>query len=106
MVPTRNLAAHFNRYLSEGNMDVINIVREYLIKNGYDGLLQPGECGCALEDLAPCGEIQESCIAGYKGPCTCGEGCDFDIYVKRSDSQAATPDAPEYPGGSGFYGQY
>jgi len=68
-------------------MDVINIVREYLIKNGYDGLFQSNECACEITDLAPCGEFQTDCIAGYKGPCICGQGCDFDIYLRKQENQ-------------------
>ncbi len=64
-------------------MKVIDIVKKYLAENGYDGLCQPGVCGCVIEDLAPCSEMNEDCEAGYKGPCRCGEGCDFDIYVER-----------------------
>jgi hypothetical protein len=36
-------------------MDVKTIVREYLIKHGHDGLCNE-DCGCGLDDFAPCGE--------------------------------------------------
>ncbi len=45
------------------------IVEDWLRKNGYDGLWQDTEegCGCGLDDLAPCGEVNmEDCRAGYK----------------------------------------
>jgi len=60
-------------------MDVREIVKEYLEKNGYDGLFHPGMCSCTSDDLFPCGEPYPWCEPGYKVPCACGEGCDFDI---------------------------
>ena len=61
-------------------MDVKSIVQSYLKENGFDGLVQRGMCGCAIDDLAPCDHLYGNCETGYKGPCICGEGCDFDIY--------------------------
>jgi hypothetical protein len=48
------------------------IVREYLEREGYDGLANPDlECGCFLDDLFPCGgdlcSVNE-CEAGHKVP--------------------------------------
>ena len=65
-------------------MTVIDIVLKYLKDNGYDGLLdRHGECGCEIDDLAPCGEMQETCEAGYQAICSdkCdhGTGCDWHI---------------------------
>ena len=34
-------------------MNVMEIVKEYLQKNNYDGLAGD-DCGCELEDLMPC----------------------------------------------------
>lgn len=46
---------------------VIEIVVEYLKSGGYDGLANAeAECGCFLDDLAPCGEMGEHCMAGRK----------------------------------------
>ena len=47
--------------------DVNNMIKEYLIKNGYDGLYN-GDwgCGCTINDLAPCGDNIINCNAGYK----------------------------------------
>ena len=44
---------------------VLEIVREYLEKHGYDGLCNE-ECGCTLEDLEPCGEMMSDCCACYR----------------------------------------
>lgn len=66
--------------------DVIYMVREYLEKNGYDGLYYPGECACTIKDIAPCGQIDGSCIAGHYISLACDEH-DFHIGDK-----AAPPD--------------
>lgn len=47
-------------------MTVKEIVIEYLKKNGYDGLYND-DCGCALDDLIPCCDNIETCMAGVKG---------------------------------------
>lgn len=71
-------------------MYVKTIVRDFLIKNEYDGLFnEDGECACEVEDLSPCGEMSENCTAGYSGPCTCGNGCDFDIYPTKKEVKVA-----------------
>ena len=47
-------------------MTVTEIVKKYLIENGYDGLVdEESECGCLVSDLAPCEEIQGICKAAY-----------------------------------------
>ena len=49
---------------------VEEIVKLWLEANGYDGLFnENGECGCTLDDLAPCGQITGDCRAGYKIMC-------------------------------------
>lgn len=52
---------------------VIEMVGEYLKSNGYDGLAAD-ECGCFIDDLAPCGEIGGYCKAGHRGTID-GEEC-------------------------------
>lgn len=70
--------------------DVVGMVREYLVRHGYGGLVSGnGPCGCLLGDLAPCMDGPCSdCEAGYKvafpdGGCSCGEGCCFHIVSGR-----------------------
>jgi len=47
-------------------MTVKEIVKKYLIENGYDGLCNKG-CGCEIDDLVPCdGVYIDDCIAGHK----------------------------------------
>ena len=53
-------------------MNILEIVKEYLIQNEYDGLYNTtGECMCLIEDLMPCIEFCSDCKPGYKGPCLC-----------------------------------
>ena len=47
-------------------MTVIKIVVKYLKANKFQGLYAAdGECGCLLEDLAPCGHLYEDCSPGH-----------------------------------------
>ena len=68
-------------------MTVLAIAGKSVRENGDDGLccLDVG-CGCQLDDFAPCGgEYAAGCEPAYKGPCTCGERCDFDMYASKKD---------------------
>lgn len=48
-------------------MNIHEIVKDYLIRNGYDGLCNPDiDCACLVTDLAPCCEDMFSCKPGYK----------------------------------------
>ena len=48
---------------------VRNIVESYLRDNGFDGLSESDtECGCGVEDLAPCGGMEENCRPAYQVP--------------------------------------
>jgi len=64
------------------NPDVITILEFWLRKNGFDGLYQPGECGCEIGELCPCGEPAPDCQAGYKGPGQ--DGYDFMIGPEKN----------------------
>jgi hypothetical protein len=62
--------------------DVHDIVEFYLAEQKLDGLMnEDRECACDLADLAPCGDMQSSCIAGTKTLCDCGDH-DFHITPK------------------------
>lgn len=50
------------------NPSVEQIVKEWLITNGYTGLFQD-ECGCPVNDLFICGEVNGECEAGYQQLC-------------------------------------
>lgn len=59
----------------EGPKPVLEIVADYLMANGYDGLCCE-ECGCGVEHIAPCGNIGLDCVPARKTVCTeCGD-CD------------------------------
>jgi len=58
--------------------NVREIVREYLVANGFGGLC--GEyCGCPKEDLMPCDSYCGDCFPGHKlvNP-PCGDCADYD----------------------------
>ena len=46
--------------------NLIDIVKDGLKINNYDGLVNPGLCGCELTDLSPGNCITDDCIPGYK----------------------------------------
>ena len=47
-------------------IDVRQILAEVLRDLGYDGLCNSDmECGCTLDDLAPCDESPWGCVPGY-----------------------------------------
>lgn len=66
-------------------LNCAEMVKEYLKKNKYDGLVAShGECGCKLDDLMPCGgDYVMDCEAGYEMDCNCGEGCNSHIGQKK-----------------------
>jgi hypothetical protein len=48
---------------------VIQIVREHLTAIGADGLVCPdADCGCKLDDLAPCCSDISDCQPGWASP--------------------------------------
>lgn len=47
-------------------------VRERLKIRGYSGLYVPGECGCHLGNLAPCGSCEASSDGEYINDCAPG----------------------------------
>ena len=50
------------------NPTLREIVKEWLKANGYDGLA--GDCcGCFINDLFPCDNPNENCVAGYSREC-------------------------------------
>jgi hypothetical protein len=61
--------------------DVIDMVECWLKKNGYDGLSYDAECGCIIGDIAPCGEIRSTCVAGYKVVPPKSVKSHFDFYI-------------------------
>lgn len=67
------------------------ISAEWLRENGYDGLVNPGECGCRLVDgIRPCGYVPrhegDDCAPAHETGCTrCGNG---NCHPDDSDTDA------------------
>jgi len=55
-------------------MNAKKIVIAYLKENGYDGLAGD-DCGCGIDDFAPCGEGIGYCKPAYKVKADC-DNCD------------------------------
>jgi hypothetical protein len=56
----------------------IDILIDYLLDNGYDGLYTWDhggvECGCLTsQGLIPCDGMQQSCVAAYLVTCVCAD---------------------------------
>ena len=80
-----------------GEMSILEIIREYLEVYGFDGLFNPGLCGCTVDDLSPGNCLSEQCEAGYKQPgCDdhCGLGCEFHIGAQKPIPPALAPGTP------------
>ena len=58
-------------------MNFREIVTKWLRENGYDGLCEPGVCGCLLDDLMPCDLPSQNCQAGYRISCPGEEECEW-----------------------------
>ncbi len=67
-----------------GHPDVIKLVKTALKEKGFDGLRYDGECGCSVDDLAPCGEITAHCEAGYMVKVPIDSCAPFDFYICQS----------------------
>jgi hypothetical protein len=58
----------------------VPVTEQWLIDNGYDGLVQPGECGCRISDgIRACGlepqDEYEDCLPAHEIQChRCGNG--------------------------------
>lgn len=60
-------------------MTVRKIVKDYLKANGYAGLAGD-ECGCSLDDLAPCGCDPLECKPAdlHKCDASAGQACEYE----------------------------
>jgi hypothetical protein len=68
----------------------IEILRDCLRVQGYDGLYFEAECSCRIDDLAPCGENFGDCKPGVRvAGCSddCGMGCDFHITSGKPEGE-------------------
>ena len=73
----------------KGDMvNVRQIVKDYLIKNKFDGIWNAEiPCGCEINDLMPCEDWGiDICEPGYKIPCPESCGCGgFHIAEKNKE---------------------
>ncbi|MHC4867547.1 MAG: hypothetical protein ACYTEX_26040 [Planctomycetota bacterium] len=60
-------------------MTIREALTDWLKSHGFEGLSsEMSECGCALDDLAPCDGPYWDCEPGHKIPCPGPEGCSLD----------------------------
>ena len=60
-----------------GKIDVKTIIIDRLKEMGADGLCDPHEpCGCGIDDLFPCDNINAGCLPAKKHTCNV-EKCDM-----------------------------
>ena len=72
------------------NMNLVEIVEDWLKASDYDGLYNDIGCGCSAGDLMPCIEPGTGCVAAYRfncSKCKKREVCDkidHDDYIPSS----------------------
>ena len=72
-------------------INALEIVRQYLIANGYDGLVdKEAECSCMLDDLMPCfGDAFTTCEAGHKLDCPEEYADEYEFCIKAGKRDGA-----------------
>ena len=78
-------------------MTVKEIVKDYLEKNGYDGLCCEG-CGCGLDDFMPCeGCDIKNCKPAYRHGCNgdCAKCGDDELCELIESYSTEKPEAQE-----------
>jgi len=68
--------------------EVKEIIRNFLIAGGYDGLYCE-ECGCSLEELIPCGSDFSQCKPGYFVKCDI-KNCENEYCIGESALKKCT----------------
>lgn len=69
-----------------GLINVEEIVKKHLTDNGYDGLYHDSDCGCHVDNLAPCDVCCLECRPGVNDPEKCkSENVDFWICPKDGE---------------------
>lgn len=77
--------------VKEMRMTVKEILKEWLLSHGYEGLCGD-QCGCDIDDLILCdGTTIENCIPGHKVPCDpndCELGrCDWHMKPGKKEEE-------------------
>lgn len=65
-----------------------DMVRDWLTAHGYDGLYDGDECGCSVDDLAPCEQMGQDCVAARRVKAEPRTGVDYlmiPVDVKEAD---------------------
>ena len=57
-------------------MNIKDIVKTQLAKDGFDGLFNASGCCCPISNLFPCDCPNGDCEAGYDNKCPMNEDCD------------------------------
>lgn len=73
-------------------MTVSEIIAQYLLAHGFDGLYKPnGECACLVSDLGPCDECWAlDCRAGYRvNTPDDPEGFDYHIMEEKPGDEGS-----------------
>lgn len=72
--------------MDEGfGMNQLEMIKIHLVATKYDGLCRPqSDCGCAIDDLWPCGDPCPSCQAAYRSSC---ENCGSPMFVTNKKSK-------------------
>ena len=71
-------------------MTAKEILAEGLRGNGLDGLFcEDAECGCLLDDLAPCGDDCTRCEAGHRHDRPAGSDSEYPWIVSRLEDPVA-----------------
>ncbi len=74
-------------------MKVIEIVRAHLEAVRCDGLVQvDADCGCLIDDLAPCSSDFSSCEPGYRGVLK-DDPTEWAMYRTREAARQSVADA-------------
>lgn len=81
-------------------MTVREIVKQWLVEYGYDGLCGEG-CGCPLNDLMSCDTYSALCEPGYKVECPDCRYFDTDECVGEPGCGCILPEKPQSSGNPG-----
>ena len=69
-------------------MTTKDIIINYLKENGFDGLVQIDlECGCGIDDLAPCDQMAIDCEPAYYAKCDCEEHDGHHYQLKKPEDK-------------------
>ena len=77
-------------------MTVKEIIGNYLKQTGYSGLCSD-DCGCGLDDIAPCDGNPLDCEPAYNNPCRAKyEGCDNWYQPEKFDEADCCSCDPDF----------